>query len=467
MKIVASILKKLGAHRGAPRLWLEGNAPARAGFLPGARFRLEKRPERGAIVLRIAADGDRVVSKKERGARERPVIDVNSNEALELFAGMESVRVILARSEIWILPLAVEVKKTERLRRLSAELAEGRVTTAAVAHGMGVLTNAMHAGLKGAGLRPELKWAIEMEEDALDQAMSTNEAWSDDTIAVAMPLQQVALADDFIASRLPPVSILEAGLPCTAASTAGRAKKHLGQAEDDGKAGHLVAAFVALLGRINPAVMLLENVVPYFNTASAAILRTQLAELGYVVHEKALNGGDYAIEARPRKVMVAVTEGIEIDFEAMVAPPRAVQSLGDILEDVALDDPCWSEMSYLREKEQRDVAAGKGFRMAIAGADATSVGTLGTGYGKNRSTESKVQHPTDPRLLRLLTPREHARVKGIPEHMIAGVESKTRAHELLGQSVIWPAFRHLGEFLGSRLRQYVPVAHLHPTAAAA
>lgn len=466
MKIVAAALKKLGLNRGTPRLWLEGNAPSRAGFAPGVRFNVEVNPGRKAVVLRIAEDGDRVVSRKVKADRERPVIDINSAEALAVFEGMSEVRVLLGQNEIWILPLAVEVKKVERLSRLAGELAEGRISVGAVAHGVGVMSNALHVGIKDEGLRPALRWAIEIEEDALDQAMSTNSAWSQDTIAIAMPLQHVALADDFLVGSLPRVSILEAGLPCTAASVAGRAKKHLAQAEDDGKAGHLVAAFIALIGRINPAIVVLENVVPWFSTASGAILRTQLGELGYDVQEKALDGGQYALEARPRKVMVAVTHGLSVDLDAMVAPPRAVQCLGDVLEDVPLDAPCWSEMRYLKEKEVRDVAAGKGFRMSIGDAHTTKVGTVGTGYGKNRGTEIKVQHPTNPDLLRLLTPREHCRIKGIPEKLIEGVESKTRAHELVGQSVIWPAFRHLGAVLGAALAAH-SCAVTPPRAAAA
>lgn len=463
-KMIAAILKKVGLHRGAPRLYLEGAAPARAGFVPGARFTLEQRDGQQALVLRLSEEGDRTVSRKLKGDRERPVIDLNSAEALAVFAGMESVRVLIGESEIWILPLAVEVKRRARLARLNEELAQGTISTAAIAHGVGVMTNAMHRGLKDAGLKPSLRWAIELEEDALDQAQVVNDAWNADTVAIAMPLQEVGFADDFVRSRLEPVSLLEAGLPCTAASIAGRSKKHLKQAEDDAKAGHLVAGFLALIARANPAVVTLENVGLWFASSSAAILRTQLRELGYDVQEVTVEGKDYAIEARVRTVLVAVTQGVEIDMQSLVAPPRAVQCLGDILEPIAADDACWSEMSYLKDKEVRDAAAGKGFRMAIHTPEDTSCGTVGTGYGKCRSTEIKLQHPENPNLLRQLTPTEHAKIKGIPGVLIEGVESKTRAHELLGQSVIWPAFRNIGQHIGHSLRVH---AQVEPVALAA
>src|SRR3546814_8734832 len=64
-------------------------------------------------------------------------------------------------------------------------------------------------------------------------------------------------------------------------------------------------------------------------------------------------------------------------------------------------------MSYLREKEERDIAAGKGFRMQIFQPDSTKIATLTRGYAKIRSTDPKLQHPTDPTLLRILRSEEH------------------------------------------------------------
>lgn len=467
-KLLAAGLRKLGLNKGKPRLYLEGSAPAKGGFAPGLRYTLERREGGAALVLRLAEQGSRVVSRKVRkDDSESPVIDLNSEEALGLFLGMEQVRVLVGPGEIWILPLASEARRIERIARFRAEVAQGTISTAGVATGAGILGNALHAGLKAAGLKPSLKWAVEIDPEAIEQAEAHNEAWSADTVSVAMPLQEVAFADEYVRRRLRPVSVLEAGLPCTAASVAGRSKKGLKQAEDDGKAGHLVAGFLALVAQANPVAIVAENVVPWFNTASAAILRTQLAEMGYEVEEHTLDGANYAIEARVRKALVAVTRGSGIRVASLLPPPRAVRTVGEILDDVPLDAACWSEMGYLKEKEARDIEAGKGFRMAIATANTVRVGTIGTGYAKNRSTEEKVQHPVNPNLLRLFTPAEHARLKGIPPHLIAGIDSATRAHAFLGQSVIWPAFKTLGLALGEALRSAVTPATATPSTAVA
>lgn len=449
--LVSVTTTTLGQNKGAPRVWLQGQMPARSGFLPGAKFRVAVDPHGVRVTLSLDAEGPRAVSRKEKSGKEIPVLDINSAEALAILAGYKQIRVIFMDGEIHLLPDAVEARQKERLDRLRNELEEGRLSVGSISHGAGILSHALHTGFEDEGIRSELKFAVDIDPEALEVAAANNPAWNERTQSIALPVQMLALADPYVLSKIPAVSMLEAGLPCTAASISGRSKKGLKQAEDDTKAGHLVAAFISLIGRLNPAIVLLENVRPWFSTASGAILRTQLRELGYDVQERDLDGQDYAIEARPRRVLLGVTEGIEVNLEAMVAPPRGVQRIGDILDDVPEDDPSWSTMDYLVAKEERDKAAGKGFAMSVVTADDTRVGTLGTGYQKNRSTESKLAHPSKPGYMRLFTPAEHARLKGIPAQLIEGVESKTTAHALLGQSVIWGAFRHVGQVIGRSL----------------
>lgn len=452
-KHLATLERSLGHNKGAPRVWLEGILPARAGFVPGARYNVRSDDEK-RVVLTLDPRGIRLVSSKTKADRQLPVIDLNSHELLARFEGMNVVRVVLLEGEIHILPHAIELKKRERAERLTEAIATGTITTASVSHGAGVMSHAMHEGLKGAGLNPKLLWACEIDDAVLDQAAMANPCWGPDTTALGMPLQHLAFADDYTLNRIPKPVLLEAGLPCTAASLSGRAKKGLAKAEDDPDVGHLVAAFIALIARVNPSAIVLENVEPWFATASASILRTQLRELGYVLEEKVIEGGHYAIEARVRQVLVAVTEGVELDLASMVAPTRTVETVAAILEPVPEDDPQWSAMEYLKAKELRDKADGKGFAMQRITPEATRVGCIGRGYMKRRSTEPMLAHPTSPDLLRLFTPIEHARLKGIPTELIEGVESKTFAHELLGQSCVWPAFRHLGEVLGLALQAF-------------
>ena len=74
MKMKSFSEHKLGLNKGAPRLWLEGRRPANAGFLPGARYSVEIRREKKAVVLRVVTDGHRVVAGKTRNGKEVPIM---------------------------------------------------------------------------------------------------------------------------------------------------------------------------------------------------------------------------------------------------------------------------------------------------------------------------------------------------------------------------------------------------------
>ncbi|PKO58983.1 MAG: hypothetical protein CVU23_14510 [Betaproteobacteria bacterium HGW-Betaproteobacteria-17] len=129
-----------------------------------------------------------------------------------------------------------------------------------------------------------------------------------------------------------------------------------------------------------------------------------------------------------------------------------------MLDDVDPEAACWSSMEYLKEKADRDLAAGKGFAMQLVDSNSTSVPTIRKSYNKGGSTDPYVRHPLDPELMRKLTPAEHARIKGVPVALIAGLAATT-AHEVLGQGVAYEPFRALFRELAEgfkRLRDHGP-----------
>ena len=447
-------IKKIGASHGQPRVWIEGRQPSAAGFLPGARFTVEVRRESKSVILRLVSSGERAVSKKEKDGNIIPIIDINSSATLSVFAGLDRVRVITKDGVIHLLPLASDVRKQERLARLKETLENNEpLSVGSLSHGIGVLSLAVHHGFEKAGVTTKLAFANDIRDELLSHAAEANPAWSKDTVMLSAPMQEFAL-DTWAVNRLPYAHILEAGLPCQGASLSGRAKNATSCAEAHPEVGNLIIAFFQILAAVNPSVILFENVEPYSNTGSAWILRHQLRDMGYIVHERTLDGAEWnVLEGRRRMCLVAVTEGIEFDFADIVKPEPEAMRLGDILDPVPLDAACWSPMSYLVEKEIRDKAQKKGFSMQIVTPDSTKVGTIGKGYAKNRSTEPKVQHPEDPALLRLLSPAEHARAKGIWEGMIARL-SATIAHESLGQSILPAPFTEVARTVGNAIMNW-------------
>jgi DNA (cytosine-5)-methyltransferase 1 len=79
------LLRQLGRHRGAPRLYLDTPALASAGLLPGSTLATELCPAEFRLTLRLNPAGSRRVSRKRRGAREVPVLDINTSTDLAPF----------------------------------------------------------------------------------------------------------------------------------------------------------------------------------------------------------------------------------------------------------------------------------------------------------------------------------------------------------------------------------------------
>lgn len=442
----------IGVHRGSPRLWLQGENLAHAGFSPGKRFDLFI--EEGKLRLVLDDDGKRTVSSKIRGGRAFPVIDINSRGDLLPVSQYGSVRILYIGRAILVTPMASEVRRLQRLERTSAKMQAGdALELGSLSHGGGILTHAVHTGLYQEGIDARLRFANEIRGELLDHARAVNESWESDTVALAAPLQELAFDTEAMAC-LPPVDILEAGLPCSGASVSGRSKRKLALPEDHPEVGHLVVPFMTMVSQVNPLVVILENVVPYRSSASASIIRSLMRDFGYETHECILSGREFgAVEDRDRYCLLAVTRGVEIDLERLTRPEVRPATLGDVLEPVASDDPRWSTMSGLKAKMERDVEAGKGFRMQVFDASSTRIGTITKGYAKVRSTDPKIRHPENPDLLRQLMPIEHARVKQIPEHLVDGL-SDTTAHEVLGQSVVYQPFVAIGVLIARALKEW-------------
>lgn len=444
MNIKQITCRKLSTHKGAKRLWLEGLRLAAAGFTPGAHYHMNISREAGTVRLELTDNGKRIVSRKKSGRaipEYRPVIDLNSRDLDALFGDSDRVQVVICERTIEVSLHSKDKARQVRESRLKTRLCKGvALAVGSMCAGAGILDHALHTGLADSSIASRLAWAIESEYAYLQAGMENNPIWGGESVPVH------ARAEDVEPTLLEPVDVLVAGLPCTGASKAGRAKNKLRFAEAHESAGTAFIAFLAIVRAANPAAIILENVPEYEHTASMQVIRDVLSDLGYRVETRIVDSSLGALENRKRMCMVAMTEGVGFDF--VLAPTRVREScLGDVLEDVDENSPTWRECAYLDRKEAMDRAAGKGFRMQVLTPSAKQVGTIGRHYAKWRSTEPLIQHPTTPKLRRLLTPAEHARVKTIPESLVSGL-SATTAHQCLGQSVLHCAFVAVGRALG-------------------
>jgi DNA (cytosine-5)-methyltransferase 1 len=447
------IVRKLGVSKGCPRVYLDIDAMAGSGFLPGKTYTRHVDEEGRRLTLTVEPNGNYVVCKKSRSdGSELPIIDIHSSEALKMFEGLMAVRIVLQENTIHILPIASEVKRVERLKRLKAHLDDDGLTTAGLSFGGGVPDHAAHVGLKDCGLDATLTMAIEIDEELLNHAVAHNDVWNTNTIAIAAPMQEL-VQDDAAMAKLPRCDILAAGIPCSGASQAGKSKRKIDMMELHPEVGHLMASAIMVINRIQPAVIVIENVAPYSETASAQILRQHLRDSGYDVQETTLGAHDFGCLENRVRWFLAATRGIDIDLKGLVPVVHPVPVLGDVLENIEASADNWRTFDYLKTKEVRDAAKGSSFAMQVVTPASTSCPTLRKGYAKSGSTDPLLAHPTDPNLLRQLTVKEHARIKQVPAHLVEGL-SATAGHILLGQGIAYAPVRALFKRIGASLVQW-------------
>lgn len=443
-------------NRNKPRLWIEGARLAREGLEPGMALIMKE--VSGRLLLSPApegAEGDNVVriSKRTRRGKVYPLLELRTPKLVELFGLAKRVVVKLVKGKLSISRHHQDEKIQSRNEEIIERLEAGQpLRVASLYHGGGVLDSAVHEGLDMSGVSNYCKLMSEIESAYAESSLTNNpHLFREDSIILNAPIEQLSFAATNIKT-----DILMGGVPCTGASNAGKAKNRIKFAEEHASAGAQFYAYLRMIELCNPAICLLENVTQYRNTPSYAIILSVLKTLGYTVQDRDLNGCEFgSLENRNRMVMVAVSDGLEgFDIEDIIPLMTKPETLAEVLEPDAVVEEYWQDYTYLREKEAKDKAAGKGFMRQLLDADATKVPTITRDYKKVRSTDPQLQHPTEPLLTRLFTALEHARIKGSPQRIIKDL-SETIAHQILGQSVVYPAFLAVGAALGMWLRSLV------------
>jgi DNA (cytosine-5)-methyltransferase 1 len=450
---------KVGDHRGQRRLWLEGGRLAAAGFEAGQRYHVVFDVDARTIALELDPKGDRQISGRRRVGQTKatPILDLAGADVTDIVGEAGSVRALIAKSRIVFTLHPKDVAKAEREQRVRSHVQEGYVTEGTLCAGAGIATLGLATGIEETGLMSRVEWIVDRERRYLEVADANNPAVGPSTKIYEASLEELEPA------LIGKVDLLQVSLPCTGHSKSGKAKRGLAQAEDHPTDALAVYGALRLIDAVQPSVVVSENVPDAANSATYALVRAFLNEQGYQIHEKVMDENDAGtIERRRRWWFVAISEGIAAGFDLTNLPVtlRTYRALGDVLENVAADDPRWQRHDYLDAKATRDAEKGSNFKRQIVNEESESVGTLGKQYWKHRSTEAVIRREDGNE--RLLTPREHARVKGIPEEMIAGISSTT-AHEVLGQSILMPHAVSIGKAVGKHLREVVEEDEPRPT----
>lgn len=209
----------------------------------------------------------------------------HSREVLAPLEGHSVVRVVVRTDGIFVMPLASEVAKRERIDRLKAKLASGElILSASIAHGGGVLrTRRMLAW-------PKLVWTWIWPCSVRSRRTTLNSLCA---VTMPRPIRRCLCArrsrnwfmDTMNRSR----GLKCSKWPCSGASRAGKSKRGLALMEQHPEVGHQACSSCRF--KAQPAAVVLENVEDYSVSASAQILRSQLRDMGYQVREHVLPEG--------------------------------------------------------------------------------------------------------------------------------------------------------------------------------
>lgn len=94
------ILRSVGQHRNAPRVYLDDIFLMSTDFHPGTHYDVHVEEQGCRVVLRLSETGRRKVSGKEKRGRSRPVIDLNNRTDLAGFSAQQIIRIIITRTEV-------------------------------------------------------------------------------------------------------------------------------------------------------------------------------------------------------------------------------------------------------------------------------------------------------------------------------------------------------------------------------
>ncbi|NRB78369.1 MAG: DNA cytosine methyltransferase [Saccharospirillaceae bacterium] len=434
---------------GKKRIWLEhGNL---IDFVkPGTGLKITDVDADTINVMFTEENTTRTVSKRNVRGVDKPLIEISeaNSDVLKSWADNESLRIVVTTKglNISINKNSIEAKVIARERRFNHSLATGKISIGSVFSGFGGMDYSAHKGFEKAGIKTKIRFAIDNYEPSLINIQKNLSFLLDDrSMIINSDISELNLGS----GNLPTVNGLYITPPCVDASVAGKAKKK--NTLETSKTCNLAYYYNQIIERSEAGFIILENVIGYMKTASFQLLTSLLEAWRYRVQIRVIesNKEGYSFEDRKRMYLVATSEGLAQDFcinDVINVGAKPPTLLGDFMDTVPVDDKAWKDKLHLIEKQDRDKAKGSSFTMQVYDKDSRKINTLRAQVQKSGSSDPLIQHPIT-KLFRIPTSLEHAKAKGYPVSMIAGL-TEGASHFGLGNSVIYNVLLSLTYFLG-------------------
>ncbi len=240
------------------------------------------------------------------------------------------------------------------------------------------------------------------------------------------------------AASIPKVDILTSGFPCQSFSSVGL----LGGFHDP--RGNLFFETARIVEAIKPRVVFLENVaniVKHDNGKTFEIILKTLQDLGYCTKWKIMNAKEYGDIPQQRNRIYILAFRNQRDFDRFVFPkPLPLTCLAfDYLEKERqaakyyMDGHrMWDRMvEYMQDRERIYRFTDWGLSCSMKGICPTLLAAMGSRF-------ERIPFFYDNFSIRLLTPRECARLQGFPDSFRLPDQYEKQIYKQIGNSVCVP-----------------------------
>ncbi|HJD59181.1 MAG TPA: DNA (cytosine-5-)-methyltransferase [Rickettsia endosymbiont of Omalisus fontisbellaquei] len=250
--------------------------------------------------------------------------------------------------------------------------------------------------------------------------------------------------------------ILLAGFPCQPFSIAGKGR---GFEDDRGKLFYYIAKILKLK---KPKAFLLENVKGLINHDNGnslyTIIKLLTGQLNYQLLCIILNSKYYGVPQNRERIYIIGFQDKK-DFNL----PNLLQKnskIADILEEQPVERKYYlseKSLNSLKAHKERHLNKGNRFGYKIIERDGIASTLVSCDVGKTRNLivdkRNKIEHlEVNSDYIRMLTPREWARLQGYPDSFKLP-PANTHAYKQLGNSVTLPVISMLAESIIKTLDQ--------------
>lgn len=245
--------------------------------------------------------------------------------------------------------------------------------------------------------------------------------------------------------NIPKFDILTAGFPCQAFSSVG-----LLQGFDDPR-GNLFFEVIRVAKDIKPRVIFLENVanlLKHDDGNTFKVIKSMLEELGYTVLFQVMNAKEYGNLPQQRNRIYIVAFRFKKNLSKFKYPDMIplTRTAFDLYDKTRQEDRYYMDghrmwdrmMEYMTERNRVYRFTDWGLSRSREGICPTLLAAMGSRF-------ERIPFFYDDYSVRLMTPRECARMQGFPEEYILPDTNEKQVYKQIGNSVAFPVVYRIAE----------------------